>query len=327
MKFKEAGLLFVVAILVWPTLSPKVIGLLRTKTLNNNSELKTSFISDNSITDGRPSDNSISDGRPNTPKAPAPSRVNPSAIDMFADDLPSGTVLEIQQRGKIYRWNSRYADSNKNRTVDAADAGYFPPASNIKVAIAALAVEKNGGIGGIERDIQLALIVSDNAAANRLIDKAGGVTAITRSLSKKGFKNFIVTRKFGSAPRGKGVCMEGPGEGNCATASDLIKSLRLLQPGGTAFNISEADLKFLRKTMRLTPADIGVKKANDYCRFLPGINQQKCGVAIASRHYSGLGIVGNSYVFISVRPPNGITDAQIIRGIHRIVNKKLSEIK
>lgn len=318
MKAIEAVVSLVVVYFTLPTISPHVIGLLKTKAPD--SGLKTAFVSNIVVSDGR--------GITSTPSsvAPVPNRVNPNAIDMIADNLPSGTVLEIQQRGKIYRFNSRYIDSNKNRTVDPGDAGYFPPASNIKVAIAALAIEKNGGIAGIEKDIQLALIVSDNIAANRLIDKAGGVVAITQSLRNKGFRNFIVTRRFNSAPRGKGVCMEGQGEGNCATASDLIKSLQEIQPGGTAFKISEADRQFLRKTMRLTPKDIRINKANNYCRFLPGTDQQKCGVAIASRNYSGLGIVGKSYVFISVTPPSGTTDAQIVRAIHKIVNKKLSEI-
>lgn len=312
MKFYEVAVWSIVGFTCWSNFSPHIPRLLNTKSVDGDT-LKTVFI--------RETKEQFS---PRTTTAPAP--VNPNIIDMSTDDLPAGTVLEIQKQGKIYRWNSRYQDSNGNRTVDSGDAGYFPPASTIKVAIAALAVEKNGGIGGIEEDLKLALVVSDNAASNRLIDKAGGLGAITQSLKAKGFRRFIIARRFGTPPQGKGVCQEGQGVGNCASASDLIRSLREIQRGN-AFKIAPHDRQFLQKVMRFTPADLGIKKPNDYCRFLPGIDQQKCGVAIASRNYSGLGIVNGAYVFISVAPPQGTTDAQIIRGIHRIVNKQLSRIK
>lgn len=311
MKLYQAAIISIVGINFWFTFSPQIPRLLSASA--NEDDLKTVFVRETK-----------EEFSPRT--VPASTPVNPNIIDMSANDLPKGTVLEIQKQGKVYRWNSGYKDSNGNRTVDPGDAGYFPPASTIKVAIAALAVEKNGGIGGIEQDLKLALIVSDNAASNRLIDKAGGLRAINQSLRAKGFRRFIVARKFGTPPQGKGVCIEGGGMGNCASASDLIRSLREIQ-GGTAFNLSPESRQFLQKIMKLTPADIGINKPNDYCRFLPDIDQQKCGVAIASRNYSGLGIVRGAYVFISVAPPKGTADAQIIKGIHRIVNNQLSRIK
>lgn len=252
--------------------------------------------------------------------------VSQSEVSTKKSTLPMNAILEVWKNGKKYQWTSEYVDTNKNGLIDKGDAGFFPPASTVKVAIAALAVEKNNGINGIENDLKLALVVSDNKAANRLIDKAGGLQAITNELKLRGFDHFVLSRKFGVSPFGDGVCIEGDGSGNCASAADLIRSVQGIL-GGSTFNLSRSDREFLQKIMTLTPKQIGIKKRDNYCRFLPGATLEKCGVSIDSKTYSSVGVIDDAIVVIAVSPDGNVSEREKIKTIKQIVSDKLKEIQ
>lgn len=224
-------------------------------------------------------------------------------------------VLVVRDGQELINQNATYADSNGNGVMDPADAGWFAPASTVKVAIALAAIEKMGGRNGLDSHFQKMLILSDNDATNVLIDRAGGTAAITNMLKAKGFQNFIIGRKMASPNGSDQRCREGNINGNCASAADLIRSLRAVVEGGI-FNVSDADRKFVQDTMSKTPSAIGSSHSDDYCRFFPSMaGPQKCGVSIeaagAPYHFSNLAYIpqARAYVFVTVNSSSNAESA------------------
>ena len=166
---------------------------------------------------------------------------------------------------KYHEYLTHYQDSNNNNILDEQDQGFFNPASTVKVAIAALALEKLNALGverdteyrivnesnwyRIDEDIRLSIVISDNDAANRLILWLG-FDYIKSTLANKGLDNLAVERlmldrgtlvdspafemrfnnqKKYQQPKSVSIkpsCYEKDERvGNCATASNLVEAL------------------------------------------------------------------------------------------------------
>lgn len=166
---------------------------------------------------------------------------------------------------RYYYYDAVYQDSNSNDIYDPADGGFFNPASTVKVAIAALALEKLSANGltrqanyrianterwySFEEDIRRALVISDNEATNRL-SLWLGFNAIKNKLAEKGLSQLVVNRLMldkGTLVSSPAFEMRFEGDliqqseqavsidsncyethrkiGNCAVATDLLKSL------------------------------------------------------------------------------------------------------
>lgn len=216
-------------------------------------------------------------------------------------------VLVVDGAGHSESYGATYADSNDNDAFDPADAGSFAPGSTIKVAIALAALEVNGGRQGIEDSVVRALVLSDNGAANTLLDVAGGPGAVTTMLQRKGITPFVIGRYLGSEEGDDGRCIEADRPGNCAGAAALITSLRgAVEPGW--FAISEADRTWLLDVLGSTPRDRGFDEPDSYCRYVTRPGLQKCGVSpFAPQHFSNLAYFPDRglYVLAVVRPPQG----------------------
>ncbi|MGK7921660.1 MAG: serine hydrolase [Trichodesmium sp.] len=172
------------------------------------------------------------------------------------DDVKNPPVFH-----KFY-YQSLFVDRNNNSWQDEADAGFFNPASTVKIGIAALVLEKLHQLGlgretkyqivgesnwyDIYDDIRSSLVISDNDATNRLILFLG-FDLINQKMKAKGLQHFIVNRLM----LNQGVLVDSPafnlsfGDrviqqerqvvfenfpcyeidknlGNCATADDLV---------------------------------------------------------------------------------------------------------
>jgi hypothetical protein len=169
---------------------------------------------------------------------------------------------------KQYSYGTDYQDRNGNGLQDPEDAGFFNPASTVKVALAALALEKLQRLDlprdtayraagsqqwqRIDADIRRALVISDNEATNRLVLWLG-FDPIQQTLRRKGLEHLAINRlmlsKAGPVtspafdlragnqlkaqePQSVSVpltCQEAVGQvGNCATAADLVGVLMRL---------------------------------------------------------------------------------------------------
>ncbi|MEO6629614.1 MAG: serine hydrolase [Aquihabitans sp.] len=243
------------------------------------------------------------------------------------EELPwSGKILVVADSGESESYQATYIDSNANDRFDPADAGYFAPGSTIKVAIALAAIEANHGRAGIETDLTAALILSDNAAANRLMDVAGGPSTVTRTFEAKGLSPLIVGRYFGYERGDDGRCQEIDRSGNCASAAVLIRSLRAVRESGT-FDISLEDRQWLNTLLSSTPREVGFSEPDDYCRYVHRSGLQKCGISpFAPQEYSDLAYFPDRglYVFIVVSPPSPVDEAEAVQMIDDLVGQALA---
>ncbi len=167
-----------------------------------------------------------------------------------------------------YYHQAIYQDTNENQIQDSEDAGFFNPASTVKVGISALVLEQlkqmnlpkeaEYRISGtsswysISEDIKQALVVSSNEATNRLIMFLGFENLNSR-MRVKGLNNFSVNRlmlnqgtlidspafelrfqaKITTSPQQNVSqdfsCFEiGEKLGNCVSATDLAEVLMRL---------------------------------------------------------------------------------------------------
>lgn len=166
---------------------------------------------------------------------------------------------------RYYAHHAMYGDRNQNGMVDPGDEGFFPPASTVKVAIAALVLEKLNRLDlqrdteyriigkrewhSIAEDLRKMLVISDNESTNRLILWLG-FEQLNRSLQAKNLQQLTITRLM--LDRGTLVdsppfeiranqtlihqdaqpvvtrfsCWERENQpGNCASASDILEVL------------------------------------------------------------------------------------------------------
>jgi len=250
-----------------------------------------------------------------------PATPPPAADESSPTPLPWHGKLLILRGDRTLNINAEYRDSNRNGIMDGEDAGWFAPGSTVKVAIALAAIEVNGGRDGIESQLKAALVVSDNRAANQLIERVGGIEALNQILETRGFQHLIVGRfmgeEIGSDPR----CSERGRPGNCASASDLIRSLKAVAEGGI-FQIGDRDREWLLDVLSATPRELGFDKPDDYCRFLRMPGPQKCGISpFPPQQYSNLSYSPeyDAYIFIVVEPPPGTDDRAIADRMTEIV--------
>jgi hypothetical protein len=230
--------------------------------------------------------------------------------------------------------DATYSDTNSNGLMENGDRGFFNPASTIKVMIAGQTLEvihKNGWQRNatyqadksdkkysFAKDIEAMLVVSDNAATNRLIQFLGFKNIASRA-KLLGLSNFELNRLMLSkgpavgspsytvissgvshvipakaAPSSTDVirCREtATVKGNCATANDLVMSLRLLldSKANTGLDIAPEDRQWVAGVMGSTPKQRGFDEPDEYCRFIQPLTtdatvgmtslRSKCGVA------------------------------------------------
>ncbi|NJM58358.1 MAG: serine hydrolase [Synechococcales cyanobacterium RU_4_20] len=106
-------------------------------------------------------------------------------------------------------YRAQYQDTNNNQKQDSGDEGFFNPASTVKVAIAALTLERLNKLKisraaeyrvvgtqrwfSIEDDLRTMLVASDNDATNRLILLLG-FQHLNETMRSRGLQQYAVTR-------------------------------------------------------------------------------------------------------------------------------------
>jgi len=235
-------------------------------------------------------------------------------------------ILVVADSGESESYHATYVDSNGDGRFDPGDAGSFAPGSTIKVAIALAAIEANHGRSGIERDLTAALVLSDNSAANRLIDVAGGLSTVSSTLETKGLSPLIVGRYFGYERGIDGRCQEVDRPGNCASAAALVRSLRMVREP-SAFAISLQDRQWLSQQMSSTPRELGFPEPDDHCRYIHRSGLQKCGISpFSPQEYSDLAYFPELrlYAYVVVTPPAGVGEAEAIEMITDLATQALA---
>jgi hypothetical protein len=243
-----------------------------------------------------------------------------------------GKLLVMRGESVLLDQRATYVDSNSDGVMDPADKGWFAPGSTVKIAIALAAIANDGGRGNIARDLTSMLVVSDNAATNRLIDRIGGPVVLTRKLRAAGYRRLTIGRPMlgdvGELPE----CEEASGRlGNCASARELLKSLRAVVEGGKeAMGVSKNDRLWLARLLAQTPRQAGYAQADDFCRFARRSGLQKCGISPWSpQHWSNIGYFPSeaAYVFVTVVPPAGTARTRILEVIDSAVTEALSRVE
>ena len=239
----------------------------------------------------------------------------------------SGKLLVVKNGREVINQNASYIDSNGNGVMDNGDSGWVAPGSTVKVAIALRALELNSSRNGIERDIIKMIVLSDNTSTNRLIDKVGGLRALTNNLKSKGFQHLIIGRKMLDSNGGVlPSCQEMGRNGNCASGINLIETLQEVMGEKSRFNVSSQNKNWLKNVLTAVPRDHGFNSPDTLCRFvkLPGI--QKCGISpFAPQNWSNLAYFPQykAYVWIRVVPPAGTSKTKIVNTIDSLVKKAL----
>lgn len=242
--------------------------------------------------------------------------------------LPWSGKLYLHRGGSVLDVEATYADTDNSGTMNPTDVGWIAPGSTIKVLVALAAIEQRGDRSSLEQDLELALVVSDNQAANRLIDAAGGIDRLNAILRERGFPHTIIGRKFGSSEGTLSICQEINRPGNCSDAVDLLRSLMAITEGGV-FNITDSDRDWLMAIMSMTPREAGYDLPDNHCRLFlyPGI--QKCGVSpFSPQQYSNIAYLPDSdtYAFASVTPPPGTSDDEIAIQLTSILDWGLARL-
>jgi beta-lactamase family protein len=235
-------------------------------------------------------------------------------------------ILVVADSGESESYYATYVDSNRDGRFDPEDAGSFAPGSTIKVAVALAAIEANHGRAGIEKDLTAALVLSDNDAANRLIDAAGGLTTVSSTLEAKGLSPLIVGRYFGSERGHDRRCQEVNRPGNCASAAALVRSLRMVrEPSG--FDITPQDRLWLSQQLSSTPRELGFSEPDDHCRYIHRSGLQKCGISpFSPQEYSDVAYFPDLglYTFVVVTPPSGVGETEAIKMITDLATQALT---
>lgn len=226
---------------------------------------------------------------------------NPEAILLFSQIGSDGSTTTLFEQG------ARYADSNGNGQADRGDAGFFNPASTVKVGIALAAVAKlkenrlslaaeysrrgRDDWRRISSDLQSMLAISDNEATNRLILWLG-FDALNQRLRQLGLAGIEVNRLMldrgtliasppisvreggrrleqpALASSRRPTCLESPGKtGNCATAASLAASMVLVARQGDQAGSLHS---WLAAVLAKRPKDLGYPEEANYCRFIDG---------------------------------------------------------
>lgn len=237
-------------------------------------------------------------------------------------------IHKVRESSPYRNWgfNNIYRDSNNNRVMDINDVGYVTPGSTIKVLIAYCLYKNKNPNNQMERIVKRALVVSDNTAANKMIEWLGGVKEVQKCFDEEGFKNTYINRMFGSSKSiTKRGCKEGSIYGNCTTAETLVKVLEYLVDGNNALGLFLSDDKRIRivSILSLRPSDIGSNEPDDYCAFIKAPGPQKCGVALLDTSISNLAYIPDKglVVFVGYRGSNKVNDSQmskVIDSIYRI---------
>lgn len=209
-------------------------------------------------------------------------------------------------------YDSMYRDSNGNGLIDREDRGFFEPASSMKLGLVALLMEKNPKPAQIE-DARRVLVVSDNEAANRVLDGVG-MAGANKRFKELGIRS-VVSRRFGASGPSIDVegCHEANGKnGNCMTSEALaLILLRVVHPewfGKRAFDIPQAQHNSMLKWMSALPRNEGYPEDDDnYCRPMEDGYQKhikpidgkavmytKCGVATGNRYWIDASLVQRS---------------------------------
>lgn len=283
--------------------------------------------------------------------------------------------------------NATYIDSNSNGLIDSGDRGFFNPASTIKVMIAGQILEalhKNNWqrnatykastsdkTYNFAKDIEAMLVISDNAATNRLMTFLGFKNIGARA-KQLGLSNFELNRLMMSTGPAvaspsyivvnSGITYSVPAKnapesstfircretstvkGNCATADDLVMSLRLLldEADNGGLDIAAEDRQWVAGVMSSTPKQRGFDEPDEYCRFLQPLTRDstvgitklisKCGVAPFSPTYLDLSRVTTknkkSYdILVAKRYNTSVSEEVVVRDFSNVIREVLSHLK
>jgi hypothetical protein len=220
-------------------------------------------------------------------------------------------------------------------------------------------------------DIESMLVVSDNDATNRLIRFLGFKNIATRA-KLLGLSHFEINRLMMS----KGPAVASPAytvvsagvsyvvpvknappstdiircretdtiKGNCASANDLLRSLRLVLDNGISngLNLDPEDRRWISGIMESTPKQRGFNEPDDYCRFLqPLVSDNtvrttslrtKCGVAPYTPTYLDLSRISTnrnqSLDMLIVKKYNSpVSDATVVNDFSSIAREILMQLQ
>jgi hypothetical protein len=283
--------------------------------------------------------------------------------------------------------DATYEDSNSNGLIDGGDRGFFNPASTIKVMIAGQALEvihQNGWLRNatyqasnsskkysFAKDIEAMLVISDNAATNRLVEFLGFKNIASRA-KLLGLSHFELNRLMLS----KGPAVASPSytvissgvsyaipdkkappstdaircretstiKGNCATANDLVMSLRLLldEKNNGGLDLAQEDRQWVASVMESTPKLRGFQEPDDYCRFIQPLTtdptigitslRSKCGVAPFSTTFLDLSRVATksnqSFDMLIVKKYNSpVSDEAVVKDFSSVAREILATLR
>lgn len=221
------------------------------------------------------------------------------------------------------------------------------------------------------RDIESMLVVSDNDATNRLIRFLGFKNIASRA-KLLGLSHFEINRLMMS----KGPAVASPSytvvsagvsyvvpvknappstdivrcretdtiKGNCASANDLLRSLRLVLDNGirNGLDLASEDRLWISSVMGSTPKQRGFNEPDDYCRFLQPLVSDtivrttslltKCGVAPYTPTYLDLSRirVKNNRSFdmlIAKKYNSSVSDAEVVNDFSSIAREILMNLQ
>jgi hypothetical protein len=212
------------------------------------------------------------------------------------------------------------------------------------------------------KDIESMLVVSDNDATNRLIRFLGFKNIASRA-KLLGLSHFEINRLMMSrgpavaspaytvvsagvsyivpvknAPPSTDIirCRETDTiRGNCASANDLLRTLRLVLDNGTSngLGLAPEDRQWISSVMESTPKQRGYNKPDDYCRFLqPLVSdttvrttslRSKCGVAPYTPTYLDLSRISTKNnrsfdILIAKKYNSPVGDAFVVKDFSNI---------
>lgn len=204
---------------------------------------------------------------------------------------------------KEWGFNNEYRDSNANGLVDMEDKGYITPGSMMKVLVAYCLYKNKDVSESKEGVVKKALVVSDNDAANKMIDWLGGVNKIQECFESEGFDNTYMNREFGSSnAEGKKGCKEGGVYSNCTIPKELIRVMEYIVSGNNELGLylPNERRERLKEILSLRPRNIGVNKPDDYCAFLKEVGPQKCGVALLDNSIGNIAYIPGKQIVVFV---------------------------
>lgn len=169
-------------------------------------------------------------------------------------------------------------------------------------------------------------------------------TTLNNILSRNGLLERMVVQQSEKPVAIEANCYETRKKiSNCATADDLIQGLMQVNQSehfnsGAGFALFPLDREWLQLVMSHTPHKEGFDYADDYCRFLTELESQleshggkmlsQCGVSLFTNTYTDLSYletdVGQKYyILLSVSPPPGVAEPQIIHQMNQVAKSIL----